>query len=50
MFSFYGLTPSGFEFEYGWGARDVGEDWVQGEYDHISEWGHKRLPYRKPNS
>ncbi|MFT6399339.1 MAG: 2,3-dihydroxybiphenyl 1,2-dioxygenase [Bradymonadia bacterium] len=49
MFSFYALTPSGFEFEYGWGARDVGEDWEPTEYDHISEWGHQRLPYRKPN-
>lgn len=49
MFSFYALTPSGFEFEYGWGARNVGEDWEPTTYDCISEWGHRRLPYPKPN-
>lgn len=50
MFSFYAMTPSGFEFEYGWGAREVDDaTWEPTTYDHISEWGHKRLPYRKPN-
>lgn len=49
MFSFYAMTPSGFEFEYGWGARNVDDDWEATTYDHISEWGHRRLPYPKPN-
>jgi 2,3-dihydroxybiphenyl 1,2-dioxygenase len=41
MFSFYGKTPSGFEFECGWGARTVDDaTWVPTTYDHISEWGH----------
>jgi 2,3-dihydroxybiphenyl 1,2-dioxygenase len=41
MFSFYARTPSGFQFEYGWGGRDVDDaTWVPTEYDHISEWGH----------
>ena len=49
MFSFYAMTPSGFEFEYGWGARNLGEDREPTTYDQISEWGHRRLPYPKPN-
>jgi biphenyl-2,3-diol 1,2-dioxygenase len=40
MFSFYAMTPSGFQFEYGFGGRQVGEDLVPGRYDRISEWGH----------
>jgi biphenyl-2,3-diol 1,2-dioxygenase len=41
MFSFYAKTPSGFQFEYGWGAREI-EDatWQVVTYDRISEWGH----------
>jgi 2,3-dihydroxybiphenyl 1,2-dioxygenase len=42
MFSFYAKTPSGFEFEYGWGARTVDDaTWKPTTYDHISEWGHQ---------
>ena len=41
MFSFYAKTPSGFQFEYGWGGRDVDDaTWEPTTYDHISEWGH----------
>jgi 2,3-dihydroxybiphenyl 1,2-dioxygenase len=41
MFSFYGKTPSGFEFELGWGARQVDDaTWQPTTYDRISEWGH----------
>ncbi len=41
MFSFYAKTPSGFQFEYGWGARQVDDTtWQPTTYDHISEWGH----------
>jgi 2,3-dihydroxybiphenyl 1,2-dioxygenase len=41
MFSFYAFTPSGFQFEYGWGGREIDDaDWQPQVYDHISEWGH----------
>lgn len=49
MVSFYAQTPSGFEFEYGWGAREVDDaTWEPTTYDHISEWGHRRPPYPRP--
>ncbi len=40
--SFYTMTPSGFELEYGCGGRtiDSEEDWQVVEYDDISFWGH----------
>jgi len=42
MFSFYAKTPSGFQFEYGWGGREVDDTtWQPTTYDHISEWGHQ---------
>ena len=41
MFSFYAKTPSGFQFEYGWGAREVDDAvWQPTTYHAISEWGH----------
>lgn len=41
MFSFYALTPSGFQFELGWGGREVDDaTWQPVIYDRISEWGH----------
>lgn len=41
MFSFYAQTPSRFQFEFGWGGREVDDaTWQPGEYDQISEWGH----------
>jgi 2,3-dihydroxybiphenyl 1,2-dioxygenase len=41
MFSFYAKTPSGFQFELGWGGREVDDaTWQPTTYDHISEWGH----------
>ncbi len=43
MFSFYGLTPSGFAFELGCGGRKVDDGtWQPRTYDRISEWGHRR--------
>ena len=52
MFSFYARTPSGFNFEFGWGGRDVDDaTWQPTTYDHISEWGHhppQFLTPRKP--
>lgn len=42
MFSFYAATPSGFEVEYGWGARTVDyATWRVCTYGQISEWGHR---------
>jgi 2,3-dihydroxybiphenyl 1,2-dioxygenase len=41
MFSFYAKTPSGFQFEFGWGGRRIDDaTWQTTTYDHISEWGH----------
>jgi len=41
MFSFYAKTPSGFQFEYGWGAREVDDAvWQPTTHHRISEWGH----------
>lgn len=41
MFSFYAKTPSGFQFEFGYGGRSVDDaTWEPTTYDHISEWGH----------
>jgi 2,3-dihydroxybiphenyl 1,2-dioxygenase len=41
MFSFYARTPSGFNFEFGWGGRDVDDEtWQPTTHHCISEWGH----------
>jgi len=41
MFSFYGRTPSKFEFEFGHGGRIVDDaTWEPTSYDRISDWGH----------
>ncbi len=41
MLSFYAFTPSGFQFEYGWGGREVdAAGWEPTTYGQISEWGH----------
>jgi 2,3-dihydroxybiphenyl 1,2-dioxygenase len=41
MFSFYALTPSGFQFEYGHGGVIVDDAvWQSTVYDRISDWGH----------
>ncbi|MFO0692127.1 MAG: VOC family protein [Polyangiales bacterium] len=43
MMSFYGLTPSGFQFECGYGGREIDDaTWVPETYDRISIWGHRR--------
>jgi 2,3-dihydroxybiphenyl 1,2-dioxygenase len=42
MISFYGVTPSGFAFEVGWGARRIDDaTWETRTYHRISEWGHR---------
>jgi 2,3-dihydroxybiphenyl 1,2-dioxygenase len=43
MVSFYARTPSGFEVEYGFGAREVDDaTWRVTRHDSTSTWGHKR--------
>jgi biphenyl-2,3-diol 1,2-dioxygenase len=47
MFSFYTMTPAGFQVEVGHGAREVGDDWNENRaYDSISMWGHQ--PVARP--
>ena len=44
MFSFYVVTPAGFQLEFGYGARTIDEPWTDNRrYDRISEWGHQPL-------
>lgn len=47
MFSFYVLSPSGFEIEYGCQGRTIDDeaDWVVQHYTIGSSWGHER-PWR----
>jgi len=40
MFSFYGYTPSGFHFEFGAGAIEIGDNWETTTHGKVSEWGH----------
>lgn len=42
MLSFYVTSPAGFAVEYGWGGRQVTDDWVVSEYGAVSVWGHER--------
>jgi 2,3-dihydroxybiphenyl 1,2-dioxygenase len=49
MFSFYAKTPSGFQFEFGCGGRQVDDaTWTPTTYDHISEWGHHPPEFLAP--
>ena len=42
MFSFYAFTPSGFQFEFGWGGRTIDDAaWTPSTHDCVSEWGHQ---------
>ncbi len=46
MLSFYALTPSGFDVEYGWGGLEVDDQtWHVLTHDRISAWGHR---FRRP--
>ncbi|MBV1879831.1 MAG: VOC family protein [Pseudomonadales bacterium] len=42
MVSFYVRSPSGFDVEYGYGAREIGPDWTVKQYQAASIWGHKK--------
>ena len=44
-FSFYGVTPSGFEFEIGAGGKEIEpEGWRELRVDKASSWGHAPTP------
>jgi len=44
MVSFYMASPSGFEVEYGFGARTVDDrTWQVQTHRAVSVWGHRRL-------
>lgn len=48
MVSFYLRTPSGFEVEFGHGARTVDDaTWRIARHDAPSSWGHKRGPAQR---
>jgi biphenyl-2,3-diol 1,2-dioxygenase len=49
MLSFYAYTPSGFEFEYGWGAKTVDRaTWLPVRHQTTSKWGHKFVGHGGP--
>jgi 2,3-dihydroxybiphenyl 1,2-dioxygenase len=41
MFSFYSVTPAGFQIELGTGGVIVDDSWPVVRYDRISSWGHQ---------
>jgi 2,3-dihydroxybiphenyl 1,2-dioxygenase len=42
MFSFYVVSPAGFQVEVGYGGRQVADPWIgDRRYDRISLWGHQ---------
>lgn len=48
MVSFYARTPSGFEMEFGWGARAVDDcNWTMTRHSRTAMWGHKSLRKQK---
>lgn len=42
MVSFYARTPSGFDVEYGFGARTITDNWTVSRHEATSTWGHHR--------
>ena len=49
LLSFYTMSPSGFDVEFGWGAIEVDDDsWHVKVHHTNSAWGHKfQRPPRK---
>lgn len=44
MFSFYAVTPAGFQVEFGTNGRTITEPWTDNRvYDRISTWGHQPI-------
>jgi biphenyl-2,3-diol 1,2-dioxygenase/3,4-dihydroxy-9,10-secoandrosta-1,3,5(10)-triene-9,17-dione 4,5-dioxygenase len=52
MFSFYAQTPSGIEFEFGFGGLLIDDAvWAPTVHDRVSDWGHLPWPRRpKPKA
>jgi 2,3-dihydroxybiphenyl 1,2-dioxygenase len=52
MLSFYPLTPSGFDLEYGWAGLEVDDErWHVMTHDTNSAWGHRfQRPPRPPQA
>jgi hypothetical protein len=49
MFSFYLVSPSGFNIEFGFGGKAIDDDtWQITTYDATSVWGHRRLAQAAP--
>ena len=47
MFSFYVVSPAGFQVEVGHGARAISDSWTDNRrYDRISRWGHQPVARR----
>lgn len=50
MLSFYAVTPSGFQVEYGYGGLSIDDaTWRPSRYDVTSYWGHKRTDPNEPD-
>lgn len=50
MLSFYAVSPSGFQVEYGFGGRDVDDaTYTPSRYDTASYWGHVRSDPNEPD-
>ena len=41
MFSFYSVTPAGFQVEFGTGGAMIDDSWPVVRYDRVSAWGHQ---------
>ncbi len=51
MFSFYPMTPSGFDIEYGWGGLEVDDEtWHVLTHSANSAWGHRFQRPPKPEA
>jgi hypothetical protein len=52
MLSFYALSPSGFDVEFGWGGLEVDdESWHVKTHNTNSAWGHRfQFPPKKPKN
>jgi len=49
MFSFYLVSPSGFNIEIGYGGRSIDDEcWEVRTYDATSVWGHRRAGAARP--
>ena len=50
MLSFYAVSPSGFQVEYGYGGKLVDDaTWTPSRYDVPSVWGHKKSDPDEPD-